>query len=337
MKLDYDKIKQITLGAVSVNEETSGITFSRFTPEQQEMYRVRNADFYNKTFAPAGVKLSFKTDSKNLFVKIKAIATSSRTYFSVDVCVNGKLIGSVDNFSGVKLERNYTVQKFELGEFSGKFELGDGEKDVCVHFPWSVRMVLEELSVDDDCYVKPLKPQKTLLVYGDSITQGYDAMRPSNRYISKLADKLCAEEFNKAIGGEIFFPELAKYKDEFKPDLITVAYGTNDWAMVDSRTFKDNCRGFFENLAHSYPDIKIFAITPIWRKLENVKSVFGTFENIEMNIKEQTEHIKNVIVISGADLVPCDENYYADLCLHPKDEGFEYYSDNLFNKLKTLM
>ena len=47
---------------------------------------------------------------------------------------------------------------------------------------------------------------------------------------ARLADALGAEEVNKAIGGECFFPELAATKEDFQPEYITVAYGTNDWS-----------------------------------------------------------------------------------------------------------
>ena len=73
------------------------------------------------------------------------------------------------------------------------------KKTVCVHLPWSVKTLIEEISIDDNAFVKGVKPKKKLLAYGDSITHGYDALRPSNRYISKFADKIGDEEFNKEL------------------------------------------------------------------------------------------------------------------------------------------
>ena len=93
-----------------------------------------------------------------------------------------------------------------LGEFSRNFALGGGRKSVCIYLPWSVIVEIEELSIDDTAYITPIKPSKKLIAFGDSITHGYDALRPSNRYVAKLAEALDAEEINKGIGGEIFFP-----------------------------------------------------------------------------------------------------------------------------------
>lgn len=66
---------------------------------------------------------------------------------------------------------------------------------------------------------------------------------------ARLADALGAEEVNKAIGGECFFPELAATKEDFQPEYITVAYGTNDWSRKLAEEFQTNCRAFcFKNL-----------------------------------------------------------------------------------------
>ena len=206
-------------------------------------------------------------------------------------------LGYIDNFSDTELERDYPQQDFMLGDFSKNFELGDGEKTVCVHLPWSVKTVMEEISVDDNSFIEGIKPKKKLIAYGDSITQGFEALRPSNRYIARLVERLGAEEFNKGIGGEKFFPELAELKDSFMPDYITVAYGTNDWNCIDRETFKSKCKAFYTNLSKNYPDSKIFAITPIWRKDYNADKIFGAFETVDKYIRELVEPFKNITVI----------------------------------------
>lgn len=337
MKLNLEQLHKITTGAVRIKEENGLFSFSRFTAEQEKLYQITNQDFYNKTFSTAGVKFSFKTDSKNLFIKLRTSVSSSRKYFSVDVFVNDCSVGYIDNFSDTELAQNYTQQEFLLGGFSKRFELGDGEKTVCVHLPWSVKTLIEEISIDDNAFIEGIKPKKKLIAFGDSITHGYDALRPSNRYIAKLADRLGAEEFNKGIGGERFFPELAELKDSFVPDYITVAYGTNDWNCIDGETFKSKCKAFYTNISQNYPDSKIFAITPIWRKDMSEYREFGEFKKVEQDIRSVVMNIENITVISGFDFVPENEKYFADLRLHPNDDGFEYYEKNLYDKIKKYI
>lgn len=48
--------------------------------------------------------------------------------------------------------------------------------------------------------------------YGDSITQGYDALFPSYSYINRFSMYLDAFIYNKAIGGDIFRPALIERK-----------------------------------------------------------------------------------------------------------------------------
>lgn len=162
-------------------------------------------------------------------------------------------------------------------------------------------------------------------------------MCPSSRYVVHLAEKLGAEEFNKGIGGEKYFPPLAKTKDSFVPDYITVAYGTNDWNAFDKETFKERCKGFYENLTKTYPESKIFAITPIWRKDISEEKPFGAFSDIERLIRGCVKEYENITLISGIRFVPESEKFYGDLWLHPNDAGFEHYAENLYGIIKEEM
>ncbi len=338
MKLSYETVKGIAAGAVRVEESADGIRFFRFTKEQEEYYKeVSERDerkFCDRCLASAGIRLMFKTDSKTLGLKGYVEKRTSRNYYSFDIFVNGKELGNIDNFSGCELPTDYTEFELPVGEFSGEFSLPEGTNEICIYFPWSVQPTLREISLDDRALVEAVRREKKLLAFGDSITQGYDALRPSMRYASRVADSLCAEEINKGIGGEFFAPELASLKESFKPDYITVAYGTNDWSKKDEEDFKVRCRSFFETLSLLYPEAEIFAITPIWRGDYLGERLFGPFENLEKDIKDGVSGLNNVFLISGFDLVPHDEKYFADLRLHPNDDGFDFYFNNLIKEIK---
>lgn len=337
IRLNLEQITKIAKGTVRIDEDNGAVKFYRFTKEQEELYKERSADFYKKTFASAGVKLLFKTDSKNLFLKVVMDKGSSRTYFSFDVFVNGKLLDNLDNFSGIDLPVDYTVTSLQLGEFSKNFELGEGEKTVCIYFPWSMQVKLTELSIDDGAFIEPISSEKKMLTFGDSITQGYDALRPSMRYAARVAECLGAEEISKAIGGEVFFPSLAETKESFAPDYITVAYGTNDWGKKTRKEFVEDCQAFYTALSKNYPSAQIFAITPIWRKDCYGEREFGIFADIGKEIANAVDSLDNVTLISGFDFVPKDESYFADLRLHPNDKGFNFYFEKLSAKIMELI
>ena len=336
MKLSIDKIREITTGADRIEEQNGEVCFFRYTKAQDERYQIRNPELRHRSLSSAGIKLCFDTDSKNLFLTIATRPSGTRKFFSLDVLVNGEPIGYIDNFEGCDLS-NYIALNVPDGEFSKGFALGEGKKRVCIRLPWNKITSLKELRLDDGALVEGVRSQKRLLAFGDSITQGYDALRPSDRYVTKLADALGADEYNKAIGGDIFFPDLAVLRDSFTPDIITVAYGTNDWNCLEEGEFVANCRGFYKNLSSNYPTTKIFAIAPIWRADCEESRKFGDFLKVSAHIKEATKDLSNVIFIDGFDFVPHDRNLYSDKYLHPNSEGFEYYFNHLYAEIKKYL
>lgn len=331
MKLTIEQIKKITKGAVHIEEVDGRIAFFRFTKEQEEAYSTWDADFYKKTFATAGIKLEFYTDSTSLFIKTRSRPAASRRFLANDIFVDGRLVGQVGaSFEDCEAAPDYSY-------LSGRFELGEGKKRVCVFLPWAFSSQLCELSLDDGASLEPTQSKIKMIMFGDSITHGYDATSPSNAYSVRLAALLEADAVNKAIGGEKFRPELAAMHDGFEPDIITVAYGTNDWNSSSKETFDRDCKCFYDNLAKSYPNSKIFALTPIWRADINDKKDVGEFSYVSEYINKVTKEHKNITVIEGMDLVPHDTSLFSDKFLHPNDKGFDYYVNNLYKKLKELI
>ena len=128
-------------------------------------------------------------------------------------------------------------------------------------------------------------------------------------------------------------PQLSGIPDGLTPDLVTVAYGTNDWNCVTKDVFKANAEGFFKNLVKKYRDTPIIAFSPIWRKDCDREMQFGKFNEVEEAIKEVCESFESVRVVSGIDLVEHREELFGDLNLHPNDNGFECYFKNIIKNL----
>ena len=324
-KLNFEHIKKIVHGAARIEEGDGKISFFRFTKEQQELYKNVCADFYMKSFSTSGISLEFDTDSENLSLSVLVDKGSSRSFFTHSIFVNGNRIGELSGNIG----DNQNVP------FDGNFRLGDGMKRVKILFPWSVASSVQSLELDDNAKVIPVEKRFNLLMLGDSITQGYDAMIPENAYAIKIAELFDAEARNKGIAGEQFFAKLTLEKEDFSPDIITVAYGTNDWRHGTKTRFKRECKGFFYNLRNSYPDTKIYAITPIWRvDIDNEQQIGESLSYIADFIKQVATEISDMVVIDGIDLVPHDSKYYQTDGVHPIDSGFEHYANNLWKKLQ---
>jgi len=330
MKLTLDQIKSIALGVSRVEENGEKISLLRFTEEQEFNYGIWSLDFHKKTFASAGVRLEFETNSTSLFLKVNVRPASSRRFCAHEIFANGELIGQLS----ISFDDFVTISPTEL---SGRFYLGNGSKKISIYFPWSFASDICELSLDDGSTLIPTKKLLKMIMFGDSITHGYDALIPSNTYASRVADLLEADAINKGIGGERFRPELALLKDNYEPDIITVAYGTNDWGGYTKEEFEKNCKGFYQNLSATYPNAKIFAISPIWRADCENPSKVGDFTYTHKYIDDVANSLDNVIHINALEFLPQDTSLFSDLFLHPNDKGFEYYANALYREIKKCI
>ena len=327
MKLSFEQIKAILTGVARAEESDGKLCLYRFTIEQAEAYREYSTDFYNRRLTSSGIKLDFVTKATKLSLKLNVtyISESFKDGFSHDVLVNGNLIGRLD---GPDVS----------GKYEKSFELGEGEKTVTVYFPWNARTDI--ISVDLDGTDEPptlAKRRFTMIHFGDSITQGYSTVYPADSYASLVAKGLDARSINKGIGGEVFFPALAKLPDEISPDLITVAYGTNDWSKKPLDVFDKNSKEFYQNISATYPDAKIFMLAPLWRKdlfRENRKFEFS---HVAEHLKEIADSLKNVHFIDCFDFIPHDEKYFYDAYLHPNSEGFALYADGVIKAITEIL
>lgn len=339
MQLTFDQIRAITVGAVDFEETVDYLQPYRFTKAQRDFTTYADR-YYHRGTATAGVCFSFETDSETLSLEVECLSTQVRDYFSFEVFADGKLVDYLDNFpeEGLPPQFYYQTELPQVdGIFAKTFDLGTGKKLVRVNFPWSKLVRIRSVSLDNGATIAPVKKDKKLLAFGDSITHGMDAYRPSQRYIAQLADFLEADEYNKAIAGETYCPGLAACKDDFTPDYITVAYGTNDWSNKSREELEKNSRLFYENLQKNYPGVPTFVLTPLWRATRDMEKPFGSFDDVEVIIRESAAEFPQIRVIRGYDLVPHDTKYFVEATLHPTTEGFAHYGKNLCATIGALL
>jgi hypothetical protein len=326
------EFNELTRGVVKIENKREAFQFYRFNDAEMEHYAPTN--HLKKSYATAGVEICALTDATAVSIAGNIRPGSSRSYFSFDVLVNGELVGEIKNFEHCEMVPDYTEKPFDIGEFSGRVELPSGKKELRVVFPWSVAPDISRFELEGASFVEPIAKEKRMIIYGDSITQGYDAENPSRSYASRLARALNADALNKGIGGEFFCPDLADIKNDNDPDIITVAYGTNDWSRRSMPEIVRNASAFYSSLSEHYPKAKIFAISPIWRQILDEPDYIETFMQVSRLVERIASKHDNIIHIEGIDLVPHDTGNYADVRLHPRNIGFDFYADNLIKKIK---
>lgn len=320
MVLTLEQLREIAHGALRVYEENGEIVFGRFTKEAELYYKGDREDFHRKSFATSGVRLEFMTDSSSVAFAYHTLYASSRRFYYFDVMVDGVL---VDHFGHDRIAEARAEYKLALDE---------GTHTVCIYFPNLADARIKDFTLDDGAMIAPVARPVKLLCYGDSITQGYDAVYASQSYANLLADKLHADMIDQGIGGEHFCPALLDCKIPFTPDIITVAYGTNDWSSQDRDETIEKANAFYAKLRALHPNAKIFAITPIWRKDHTRITKVGMFESIRQIVRNAAEQ-SGAIVVDGDRVIPHITEVFADGYLHPNDMGFKFYANALYDAM----
>ncbi|MBR0278112.1 MAG: SGNH/GDSL hydrolase family protein [Clostridia bacterium] len=322
MLLDYEKICEITFGAVSVTEENGFYNFYRFSEEQFLNIIKKGGTYYQRSIGTASIRFSFVTKSEHISFTYKLTAGSSRKFAGFDLYENGVMKGHA-----------YITDDMPQTDRIN-FTLSKGEKHVELYFPFSKCASLSAVEIDDGCEIKAVKRSRKMIAFGDSITQGYDATHPSLSYVNQLSAMLDADCINKGIGGECFCPELPRVKDNINPEIVTVAYGTNDWSKKTFEEFDKNCTDFFKALYSSYSNSKIVVITPLWRYDANgSRKINIPHSAMHSEITKRCDFIPGIQIINGYELFPNMTSFFLDEKLHPNDLGFSIYVNNLYRQI----
>lgn len=319
MKLTLESLQSITTGAVSVTQQDGWFCFHRFS-QAPAVYFPSDDSSQAKVTANSSIKLDFVTDARQISFQYLVTRASSRKLFFFDLYVNDALVttrGCAD-----------TDTQF-AGQFS--WSLPQGEKHITLYLPNLYAMRVKDFTLEDASCLLPAPRCRKLLAFGDSITQGYDAVHPSLSYANRMAFHLDADITNKGIGGDVFHPELIDDYD-LKPDIITVAYGTNDWSHGDRSSLIHNAEAFLTKLRSTYPDAKIFVITPIWRRDNDRITDCGKFEEVGPTIRGICQTIPGICVIDGFTLAAHMAEMLSDH-VHPNDLGHMLYGTSLASQI----
>ena len=321
MKLSLEQLKSVACGIDRLEEVDGGVQFFRMTAAQKEYYLgYNNIEKANKTDSTSCVRLAFYTDSESVKFSAKFTEGSSRAYAYFDIYENGAMIAH----GGHEKENEAEVEAKLLA----------GESLVEIYFPWSKGVILTSFELDNGATIKPYVRSKKLVAYGDSITHGYDAIYPSLSYINRLGNLLDADVHNRAIGGDVFSPELAKRDNIEHADFVTIAYGTNDWSMCTLEKFEANARGFFKIIHERFSNARVIVIAPIWRgDSERETAMARPIADVYKLFCEYTKDYSNFTVVDGWNLIPHLSAFFHDQILHPNDQGFSLYAENLYKEI----
>ena len=315
MKLTLEQIKRITVGALRIWEEDGAFCFAKCTSKQVEAWYKRRQTLGERAETTTGIRLDFHTNSATF-----AFTPVQETKYEI-------YIDDILTYAYSKAD--FAVERQKQIELDGK------EHRITLYFPSHDRGVLETVEIDDGAMLVPHKFDCKILFIGDSITQGWEAKWDSLSFAYQVSRFFNAESVIQGIGGAYYHDTTFDKDIEYDPDIVIVAYGTNDWGNTyeSMDIARMHCAKFLEQVVARYGDKKLFGILPIWRADAETPTKMGMFEDCLCYIQEELVR-HGMIVIDGQMMTPHIKDFYADGYLHPNTKGFGIYALHLIKELQ---
>ena len=315
MKLTFEQIQQITVGSLCTEAESDGIYFHRCTKKQLDAWTALSKTLGERSTATTGVRLDFHTDATELTFSVGGKG-------KYELWINGLLR---EQFVAAQAGDMFTAPICDpLGA-----PLDEARVTLCM--PSHSVGILRELALEGGTLLCPHTHKRKILFLGDSITQGWDAKYDSLSYAYRVSFSLDADSVIQGIGGA-YFHETTLDSLPYDPDLILVAYGTNDFGHYKTLDeFHAHVSAFLDRLTALFVGKQIVVLSPIWRGHRDGKAM-GSFSDCRATLIEQIKQ-HGLTHVDGLELVPPIPSLFADEYLHPNDLGFSLYAQNLIERL----
>ena len=228
----------------------------------------------------------------------------------IDLLVDGVLVSTVEAASG----------EVTLG-FDNP---SHAPCEVRVCLPYGMAVAVGNLVTNGSIELPPERGY--LLALGDSISQGYAVGSPSTSWPSVVARALGLDVVNQCIAGHVFDRHTLRgmrLLRENPPALITVAYGTNDWAHGDAASkLRKRASEYLRRVVERFPDVPVLVLGPLWRADEDEPRDHGKPLSWERSmIRDVCDELGGVAYVDGATVLPHDASLFADGRLHPNARG----------------
>jgi lysophospholipase L1-like esterase len=318
--LSFEQIKAVTVGALSISADADAIRFSKCTEAQKAAWLALNDGLGHRALTTTGIRLDFHTDAKRLTFTVGSAG-------KYDVDVNGLLRAQL---AAKDAGDSLTV---ELSDPIGDALPGEARVTLCLpsHSIGSLRTV----ELEGGERIRPHAFDRKFLFLGDSITQGWETKYDSLSFAYRVSSFFNADSVIQGIGGA-YYHETTLDALPYDPDLIFVAYGTNDFGHYKSLVeFRAHVATFLDRLVSIYPTKRIAILSPIWRDKRDGKAM-GSFADCRATIDAEAR-ARGLFTIDGLTLVPPIPEFFADGYLHPNDVGFSLYAQNLIREIEKII
>lgn len=284
---------------------------------RQEKESMRREPFYLRAICGGGISIGFCSAAKNVTLDYR-IAKNMRDYACADVVVDGVLQKTVN---------------LEAAEGEIVLEIpGEGMRETEIFLPHLAQLWFRKIEPDAPFTPIPAK-EKLWLFIGDSITHGMHTEHPAMTYpvlSSRISD---CDYVNMGVCGATFYAgDIDRFARE--PDIISVAFGTNDWKQAkDRESFRTQAADCIARIAETFACKNLYAILPLWRR--DCGEVYGgmTFAEMHDVLRSEYEKYPFITVLDGTRLVPPMQDFFQD-GVHPNTTGFLHFAMQLAKEIK---
>jgi len=313
----------------------------------ENYYRVQEEDrakltkaVQNLALRPAGINITFQTNSKSIAAKWKLKPYKVQANMT-PIGVNGLDLygwnGKGWQFVYVGIPSKDENSTTLISNLDGKM------RHYKIYLPLYTELSSLEIGIDESAEIKPADPayinQKKVAIYGSSITQGSSASRPGMAYPSILSRKLNVETINLGFSGngkmEI---EIADILAKIPADVYIMDCVPNP----SPQQIKERSYPLIAKLRKLKPGVPIIMMESIQREFSNWNSEANTKltqQNAEFRITYDRlirEGNKNIYYIKSSELTGDDHEATTD-GTHLSDLGFMRVAEAVQKVLKPLL
>lgn len=325
MKISLDHLQQFATGCFGSIIENNAWHALRLPAPLANYYRQAEGSRI-RLECPSSVRLRLVTDATRLSLGLK-FGAAARPLFQGVVLADGK---ESSTFGPQEAQYDWHGVIFEQEQ--------PQQRTLDIWLPHLSRADVTTLEVNDGASIEaaPSLPLRWL-AYGDSITQGMTGTLPTRTHIARCALALEAEVFNLGIGGAKLDEVLGQNVPEGEFDLISIAYGTNDFNQnIPVETYIANARLLLTALREKTTAPIVLITTLTWAGRTEANTAGLLLDDYRKELKAIASEFDGIHVVDGTSLIPDGVEYFVDN-VHPNDAGFELYASNLLPHLQQAL
>ena len=284
-------------------------------------------EMLERASAPAGVRLSFHTNSIFILGEIENCQSEDTAF--LDVFCNGVF--------------HESILISDANEFKVR-NLPYGENLVEIWLPQFTEFRLKSLSFDKNSSLRPfIDDRPKWITYGSSITHCKTAEKPSLTWPSIVAREHALNLTCLGYAGNCHLePMIAMMIRDTPADFISLKLGINvhNHASMSDRTFIPSVIGFIKVIREKHPLIPIVVISPIFSSPREYSdnAVGLNLQIMRVQIQSCVDKLKtlgdlNLHYVDGLDIFGAEYAHLLPDDLHPNVEGYNMLAQNFLKRV----